>query len=124
MDRRCVLLPPLVLFVFMLIAAPLDAARSKSASNTSKRAKLKYPETRRVDQVDEFFGVKVPDPYRWLEADIHASSEVAEWAKKQNEITRKYLDAIPQRAAIEKRLTELQNFERYSCPYQKGGKYF
>ena len=85
---------------------------------------MKYPETRRVDQVDEYFGVKVPDPYRWLEADVRESPEVAEWVKKQNEIARKYLDAIPQRHAIEKRLTELWNYERYSPPVQKGGKYF
>ena len=85
---------------------------------------MKYPETRRVDQVDEFYGVKVPDPYRWLEADVRESPEVAEWVKKQNEVARAYLDAIPQRPAIEKRLTELWNYERYSPPTQKGGKYF
>src|SRR3954452_8691708 len=124
MDRRRVLLPPLVLFLFMLMAGPLDAARSKSASNTSKRAKMKYSETRRVDQVDEYFGVKVPDPYRWLEADVRESPEVAEWVKRQNDVARAYLDAIPQRAAIEKRLTELWNYERYSPPVEKGGKYF
>src|SRR4051812_19640051 len=84
----------------------------------TKNAAIKYPETRRVDQTDEFFGVKVPDPYRWLEADVHKSPEVAGWARKQNEITRTYLDAIPQRAAIEKRLTELWNFERYGLPGQ------
>ena len=66
--------------------------------------KTKYPETRRVDQTDKFFVVKVPDPYRWLEADIRESPEVAEWASKQNEVARKYLDAIPQRNAIQKRL--------------------
>ena len=79
---------------FFLIGLPASAA--------TKDTKLKYPETRRVDQTDEYFGVKVPDPYRWLEADIRESPEVAEWAKKQNEIARKYLDAIPQRAAIGK----------------------
>jgi prolyl oligopeptidase len=85
---------------------------------------MKYPETRRVDETDEFFGVTVPDPYRWLEADVRESPEVAEWVKKQNEVAREYLDAIPQRASIEKRLTELWNYERYSPPIQKGGKYF
>src|SRR3954469_13590985 len=124
MDRRRVLLPPLVLFLFMLMAAPLDAARSKSASNTTRDTKLKNPETRRVDQVDEYFGVKVPDPYRWLEADVRESPEVAQWVKRQNEVARAYLDAIPQRADIEKRLTELWNYERYSPPVQKGGRYF
>src|SRR5262249_33462703 len=85
---------------------------------------MSYPLTRRVDQTDEYFGLKVPDPYRWLEADVRESPEVAEWVKKQNEIAREYLDAIPQHAAIEKRLTELWNYERYSPPIQKGGKYF
>ena len=67
----------------------------------------KYPETRRVDQVDTFHGVKVADPYRWLEADVRESPEVAEWVTKQNEVARAYLDAIPQRPQIERRLTEL-----------------
>ena len=85
---------------------------------------MKYPDTRRVDHVDEYFGKKVPDPYRWLEGDVRESEEVAEWVKAQNAIARKYLDAIPQRPAIEKRLTELWNYERYSPPEQKGGRYF
>src|SRR6185436_14405747 len=94
------------------------------ASAATKDTQLNYPETRRVDQTDQFFGVKVPDPYRWLEADIHESPEVAEWTKEQNGMARKYLDAIPQRHAIENRLTELCNYERYGTPLQKGGKYF
>ena len=74
----------------------------------------KYPETRRVDQIDEYHGVKVADPYRWLEADVRESPEVAEWVQKQNEVARAYLDAIPQRPQIERRLTELWNYARYS----------
>src|SRR2546423_64053 len=89
-----------------------------------KKSPMKYPETRRVKQVDEYFGVKVPDPYRWLEGDVRESPKVAEWVKKQNDLARADLDAIPQRHAIEKRLTELWNYERYSPPVQKGGKYF
>jgi prolyl oligopeptidase len=85
---------------------------------------MKYPETRRVEHVDEHFGVTVGDPYRWLEADVRESDEVAAWVKAQNEVARAFLDAIPQRAAIEKRLTELWNYERYSAPTHEGGKYF
>ncbi|MCI0335916.1 MAG: prolyl oligopeptidase family serine peptidase [Planctomycetes bacterium] len=85
---------------------------------------MKYPETRRVDQVDEYHGVKVPDPYRWLEADVRESAEVADWVQQQNEIARKFLDAIPERSEIERRLTELWNYERYSTPTEEGGKYF
>src|SRR6185503_18828976 len=95
-----------------------------AATKSTKSTKMRYPESRRVDRVDEFFGVQVPDPYRWLEADVRESPEVAEWVKKQNAVARKYLDAIPQRPAIENRLTELWNYQRYSAPLQKGGKYF
>src|SRR5256885_5877495 len=110
------------LFLILLICliGSVALADTKNMNST----KMKYPETRRVDQVDEYFGVEVPDPYRWLEADVRESPEVAEWVKKQNVIARKYLDAIPQRPAIEKRLTELWNYERYSPPVQKGGQYF
>ncbi len=83
-----------------------------------------YPETRRVDQVDTFHGVDVPDPYRWLEEDVRNSEEVAEWVKAQNTIAREYLDAIPLRKQIQERLTKLWNFERYSVPTHTAGKYF
>jgi prolyl oligopeptidase len=86
--------------------------------------KFEYPETRTVDQVDTFHGVNVPDPYRWLEADVRESDEVAAWVKAQNAITRAYLDAIPERKEIEKRLTKIWNFERFSAPSHTAGKYF
>jgi prolyl oligopeptidase len=86
--------------------------------------KIQYPKTRRVDQVDTFHGVKVPDPYRWLEADVRESEEVAAWVKAENDIARAYLEAIPERKEIEERLTKLWNFERYTVPTQTAGKYF
>jgi prolyl oligopeptidase len=92
--------------------------------NSPNAAAVAYPETRRVEQVDEYFGMKVADPYRWLEADVRESDEVAAWVQAQNKVARAFLDAIPQRAAIEKRLTELWNYERYSPPTHEGGKYF
>jgi prolyl oligopeptidase len=88
------------------------------------RDKFKYPETRTVDQVDTFHGVKVSDPYRWLEADVRESDEVAAWVQAQNAITRAYLDAIPERKEIEQRLTKIWNFERFSVPMHTAGKYF
>jgi prolyl oligopeptidase len=105
-------------------ALTLVLTHAQAATSGTKESNLKYPETRRVNHVDTYFGVKVPDPYRWLEADVRESPEVAKWVKKENAVARAYLDAIPQRAAIEKRLTELWNYERYSPPVQKGGKYF
>src|SRR5262245_24006911 len=76
--------------------------------------KLTYPNTRRVEQVDEYHGVKVPDPYRWLEEDARKSPEVAAWVAAENEVTFAYLRAIPQRETLRRRLTELWNYERYS----------
>jgi prolyl oligopeptidase len=104
--------------VFLLLASVTMA--SIANSNDS----FKYPQTRTVDQVDTFHGVKVPDPYRWLEADVRESDEVAAWVKAQNDITRAYLDAIPERTEIEQRLTKIWNYERFSVPNHTAGKYF
>jgi prolyl oligopeptidase len=104
---------------------PTVALAARTDTSETKNSPMdEYPETRRVDQVDEYHGVKVADPYRWLEQDVRESEEVAAWVKEQQAYARQYLDAIPQRDAIEKRLTELWNYERYSPPMQEGGKYF
>lgn len=85
---------------------------------------LKYPKSKRGDQVDDYHGTLVADPYRWLEADVRESEAVAAWVEAENKVTNAYLDAIPERTAIKKRLTELWNFERFSLPSKKGGIYF
>ena len=94
------------------------------ATSIAQEVMLKYPETRRVDQVDTFHGVDVPDPYRWLEEDPRNSTEVADWIESQNNAAREYLDAIPSRKMFEERLTKLWNYERYSVPSQTAGRYF
>jgi len=85
---------------------------------------LSYPATKRGDQVDVLHGVKVADPYRWLEEDARKSKEVADWVEAENKLTTDYLKAIPEREGIQKRLTELWNYERYSAPFKAGGRYF
>lgn len=92
--------------------------------STMAAESLKYPDTKRGDQVDSYHGELVADPYRWLESDVRESPEVAEWVEEQSKFARAYLDAIPQRHAIQKRLTELWNYPRYSTPFTKAGKYF
>ena len=94
------------------------------SATVAEGAPVSYPETRRVDQVDEFHGVKVHDPYRWLEDDPRTSAEVAQWIEAQNKVTRAYLDAIPQLKTFRERLAGLWNYERYSAPWQIGGRYF
>jgi prolyl oligopeptidase len=78
----------------------------------------KYPETKTVDQVDDFFGTKVSDPYRWLENDT--SEETKDWVKRENAVTNAYMAQIPFRDAIKKRLTELWNYEKFSAPFKEG----
>ncbi|MGH8482705.1 MAG: prolyl oligopeptidase family serine peptidase [Nevskiaceae bacterium] len=75
---------------------------------------VKYPESRRGGTVDDYFGTAVADPYRWLE-DLD-SAETRAWVAAQNAVSRPLLDALPARAAIHARLSELWNYERYSVP--------
>lgn len=88
------------------------------AQNNNRAFTGKYPPTRTSDQTDEFFNVKVADPYRWLEDD--RSTETGEWVKEQNAATNDYLAKIPFRDAIRKRLTELWNYEKFSAPFKEG----
>jgi prolyl oligopeptidase len=87
-------------------------------------APLVYPNTKRVDHVDDYHGVKVPCPYRWLEDDVRESKEVADWVAAENLVTEAYLSRIPQRLEIKRRLTELWNFEKYSAPFKVAKKYY
>jgi prolyl oligopeptidase len=86
------------------------------------QTKIDYPKTRKVEQMDDYHGTKISDPYRWLEDDN--SAETKAWVEAQNKVTFAYLNQIPERAKIKERLTELWNYERYSAPYKQGGKYF
>jgi len=79
---------------------------------------LKYPEARTAEQVDTYHGVKVADPYRWLEDD--RSEETAKWVKAENEVTFAYLDKIPYRGQLLSRLQQLFNYPKYSAPFRRG----
>ena len=85
-------------------------------------AQIKYPDTRRTDQVDDYFGTKITDPYRWLEDDN--SAETKEWVKVENELTQSYLSQIPNRDLVKKRIQELYNYPRTSPPYRAGNNYY
>ena len=84
--------------------------------------KIVYPETMKGDVVDDYNGVKVPDPYRWLE-DLD-SPETAEWVAAQNKITFAFLEQIPAREKIKQRMTKLWDFEKFGIPSREGGRYF
>lgn len=99
----------------MLRKAVLGAVLfSLFASLLPAQTKFKYPDARRSDQVDDFHGTKVADPYRWMEDT--ESAETRAWIEAENKITFDYLGKIPEREKIKNRLTELWNYERYGAP--------
>lgn len=97
---------------------------SSTARELAAQSAREYPETTKVDHVDEYHGTRVADPYRWLEDDVRTSDAVANWVAAQNETTFAYLESIPQREAIRARLTRLWDFEKYGSPFKAGGRYF
>ena len=85
---------------------------------------LTYPETEKLEHKDVYHGTEVPDPYRWLEDDVRESEDVKRWVDTQNDVTFSYLASIEEREVIEKRLTELWDYERYYLPRKAGDRYF
>jgi len=98
------------------LAFPLFAGAQTAAPT------LKYPVAAKGTQVDDYHGVKIADPYRWLEDTD--SPETKAWVEAENAVTFGYLNGIPERAAIRNRLTQLWNYARYGAPTKSGGRYF
>ncbi|NJW53842.1 prolyl oligopeptidase family serine peptidase [Salinimicrobium oceani] len=103
-----------------IIASLLCANSFGQDSNNAKKpsSTLDYPETKKGQTVDTYFGTEVKDPYRWLEDD--RSKETESWVKAQNNVTFGYLEKIPFREALKERLTELWNYEKISAPNKEG----
>ncbi len=104
--------------------AVLSASGCAPDDGENVESRIDYPDTMRVDHTDVYYGVTVADPYRWLEEDVRESERVREWVEAQNEVTFGYLAAIPEREAIETRLTELWDYERFGLPFKEGGRYY
>ncbi len=99
-----------LIFAFILSANQIIAQNSQMS--------LKYPQTKKTNTVDTYFGTEISDPYRWLEDD--RSKETEAWVKAQNEVTFNYLNKIPFRENIKNRLEEIWNYEKYSAPFKRG----
>lgn len=108
----------MLLCAFALLAFALTLLAADDAPTPT----LTYPHAKTVDQVDDYHGTKVPDPYRWLEDTD--SADTREWIEAENKVTFHYLEQIPYRQAIHDRLKTLWNYERYGVPEQQGGRYF
>ena len=82
------------------------------------QTKITYPETKKIDHTDTYFGEKINDPYRWLEDDRSAETEA--WVKAQNVVTYGYLEQIPYRNQLKTRMEQLWNYEKISAPFKEG----
>ena len=115
--RRHTLVIPAVLS--LTAAAPAAGQQPPAAASP---AAVKYPDSRRAEQVDDYHGTRVADPYRWLEA--ADAPETAAWVAAQNAATGRYLAALPARGPLKERLTRLWDYPKYTAPRRYGRKYF
>lgn len=106
----------------MLLFSACGEDNSTTPSKLVQPMAFDYPETRKTDQVDTYFGQEIADPYRWLEDDNAPETEA--WVTAQNELTFSYLEQIPFREKIKARYTELFNYPKLSSPFKAGDYYF
>ena len=118
--RQCLVAAGLILMTTSVaLLSGCQTVRQDSARSLPKTA---YPATTRTNQIDDYHGVSVEDPYRWLEDDNAADTKA--WVEAQNQVTFAYLDRIAERPLLKQRLTELWNYERYGIPFKQGDRYF
>jgi prolyl oligopeptidase len=107
----------------ILQSLPVAFAQNSTSISTQNMIKpIKYPAARKSDQVDDYDGVKVADPYRWLE-DLD-SQETAHWVEEENNLSFGFLNEIPARNSLKERLTKLWNYEKFGIPFKEGNRYF
>jgi prolyl oligopeptidase len=105
-----------------ILVLALVGCKNEDMSQGFPTIEVVTPTTRMDTVVEDYHGVKVEDPYRWLEDDT--SAETGEWVKAQNEVTYGYIDQIPFRDKIRDRLEQVWNYEKYGSPFKEGDKYY
>lgn len=116
-QNQSLMKPMSIFFAILFIAMLASCSKSPNPETVSN-----YPVSTKVDTVDTYFGVAVPDPYRWMENDT--TKAVADWVKAENEVTNSYLSRINYRDAVKDRLLELNNYEKLSSPFRQGEYYY
>jgi prolyl oligopeptidase len=116
--RRALLLATAVSLAIPALAEPRQPQTAMASQAPA------YPQTAREDVVEEQFGVRVADPYRWLENDVRNDTRVREWVTAQNQVTNAFLATLPHRAAFRERMRQLYDYERFSVPQKAGSRYF
>src|SRR6185369_4146906 len=100
----------------------LTLGASSIAAQQQQGGKLTYPASKAGAVVDDYFGAKIADPYRWME-DLNAK-DVADWVAAENALSSSYLAALPMRDVLKRRITELWNYPKVSVPFREGGRLF
>lgn len=106
---------------FSLLLASCGTQQTANTTETgmnSQESKLKYPETKKVNQTDDYFGTKVSDPYRWLEDD--RAEDTKDWVQREVAFTNDYLSKIPFREEIKNQLRDIWNYEKVGAPFKEG----
>src|SRR5947209_2024071 len=109
----------------LIVFSPMTSAQTPARTlpeTPSRTTAIHYPAAQTLDQVDTYFGTKVPDPYRWME-NVDAP-EVKAWVDAENELTHSILNSVPARTAIRDRILHLNSFEKFSVPSRRGSRYF
>ena len=101
---------------FLMLCAGIALAACSRNEPDPQPLTMQYPLTSTIEHVDTYHGIKVPDPYRWLEDDVRESDDVKQWVDAQNEVTFAYLESIPERDIIKERLKALWDYDRYGMP--------
>lgn len=85
---------------------------------------LTYPQAKAVNLIEEHFGQRVADPYRWLEQDPRSDHNVAQWSAEQSALTTDYLATLPGRQAFLRQLKKLYDHDQVFAPHKRGERYF
>lgn len=107
-----------IAYLTLAFGAILCPFSSYSQLNSSTTTHMAYPQTKKTEVTDTYFGTAVKDPYRWLEDDRAADTK--EWVEAENRVTQDYLSKIPYRNTIKSRLENLWNYEKYTAPFKEG----
>lgn len=102
----------------ILVACNNENPTSEIINPNNNISTMPYPDTKKTETTDNYFGTQVIDPYRWLEDDM--AEDTKAWVVEENEVTENYLSQIPYRNAIKDRLENLWNYEKYSAPFKEG----
>ena len=105
-------------FLSLAIAAVLSPTLSFAQHSSNPIKNMTYPETKKIEVSDTYFGTVVKDPYRWLEDD--RAEDTKKWVTAQNQVTQDYLSKIPFRENIKNKLEKLWNYEKFSAPFKEG----